>query len=260
MFTKIEQRATSNEPNYVSNLPITRLIINGQVLEYYDDKYFVNGVNSIEEADARELFFKTKELFDKAGIKFALIYGSLLGAVREKGLIKGDQDMDICICDEEQLRSNLISFQDSGLKLCRVSPGKSYTFQINPRGYIDVYIMRDLQGLRKLLWGKNCLSMCGCVTPRKFFQGWDKIEFLGKECLCPANPEKFLEWCYGSDWKIPRNSKGRYEVKTARFYTILTEFPVRIIRFIFNKKYRETVLKWRKASGRFPFNIMPFKS
>ena len=91
--------------------------INGQILEYQDIFTPVTTISAIEESDAIKLFRKTKELFDEAGIKFAVVFGSLLGAVRENGhAIKGDQDIDICVWEEDKLRDNLVQFQKKGLK------------------------------------------------------------------------------------------------------------------------------------------------
>ena len=194
------------------------LEINGQVLEY-DDIFTPVAINgAVEEKDALILFRKTKELFDEAGIKFALVFGTLLGAVREHGhIMKGDQDMDICVWDEEKLRNNLVSLQQKGLKVCRAWPGLLYSFRIDDSCYIDVYILRKFKGLKRFPWSLYCLSLSGATTPRKFFSGWTEIEFEGEKCLCPGNPERLLEFWYGSDWRIPQDKKGIYNVRAVEF-------------------------------------------
>lgn len=150
---------------------LTRVEINGQILEYEEKTNF--GESMLKENDARALFHKMKELFDRAGIKFSLGYGSLLGAVRGDGIIKGDEDIDIFAWDEEKLRSNLISFQKDGFKICRITPGKLYSFVADENTcYIDVYIMRLLRGWWELPWRFYCIAICGQETPRKFFGEW----------------------------------------------------------------------------------------
>lgn len=252
------KQPTANSHNYVHKLPyeITRIEINGQTLEYEDEVQSLNYDNiwPIDEDDARVLFHKTKELFDRAGLKFSLTFGSLLGAVRDKGLIKGDEDVDIFVWDEEKLRNNLISFQKDGLKVCRICPGALYSFRVDPSCYIDVYILRELKGWKTFPWRLYCVSLCGNETPRKFFKEWSEIEFLGEKVLCPANPEKLLEFWFGSDWRIPQNKKGTYRVKSAQVYRLFLMRIRRIgnaLKFLVNKEYRQKILKRKKETGSF---------
>ena len=254
-------RAKSQEPraksqNSVLPLPykITRLEINGQVLEYEDeiDSITYDNIGAINEEDARELFHKTKILFDEAGIKFSLVFGSLLGAVRDKGLIKGDEDMDIFVMDEDQLRSNLINFQREGLKVCRIFPGLLYSFRINSSCYIDVYIMCELRGWKSLPWRLYCVSLCGYETPRRFFSGWTEIDFLGEKVICPEKPERLLAFWYGSNWRIPvRGHKFIYRVKSAHYAHIALSYLKKIAKLLFSSTCRQKILQRKRETGSF---------
>ncbi|MBQ3403650.1 MAG: LicD family protein [Synergistaceae bacterium] len=238
---------------------MTRITINGQTLEYEDEikSIIYKNIKPITESEARSLIHKTKELFDRAGIKFSLSFGSLLGAIRDKGLIKGDEDIDIFVMDEEKLRSNLISLQEDGLKVCRICPGLLYSFRINPTCYIDVYILRELMGLPRFLWGWYCVSLAGNETPRKFFTGFQEIEFLGEKVMCPENPERLLEFWYGPDWRIPvRGHSFIYRVKSAHYYhKIMSMPPIRMMKntakFILSRSYRQKILQRKKETGSF---------
>ena len=194
-----------------------KTVINGQTLEYQDIFSPVVNIVEVKPEDAVDLFRKTKQLFDEAGIQFALTFGSLLGAVREGGLIKGDEDVDLCIWDEDKLLNNIIPLYQKGLKVCRMDRGYLYSFKMDDRCYIDVYILRKFRGLKRFPWSLYCLSINGCAVPKKFFTGWQEIEFAGEKCLCPEHPERLLEFWYGSDWRIPQNKKGIYNVRPVEF-------------------------------------------
>lgn len=222
--------------------------INGQVIEYEDIFIPSLRITAIEEDDARELFHKTKELFDEAGIKFSLIFGSLLGAVREGKSIKGDEDIDICVWDEKYLRDNLFSLNEKGLKLCRVIPERVYSFRLNMSCYIDVYIISELRGIMSLPWRWYCVGIMGLETPRRFLSGWSEIEFFGEKCTCPEKPERLLKFWYGSDWRIPSDRKGRYRVASAYYFH---EIPSKILRLIFDRGYRKRVFARKKLTGSF---------
>ena len=224
-----------------------------QILEYGDSDEGIRYFGGIEEDDARILFHKLKELFDEAGIQFSLVYGSLLGAVRNGTVIPGDGDMDIYIWDEEKLRAHIVDFHNRGLKLCRCSPGVLYTFMVGPECRIDVYVYGELKGILSLPWRRSCIGIMGNETPRKFFTGYREIEFLGEKVLCPENPERLLEFWYGPDWRIPQDKKGTYKVRSAEILRPdRLEFirrAAKILKFIFVREYRTSILLRKKKTG-----------
>ena len=236
-----------------SEKQIITININGQILQYEHEELTYDNITPIKESDARELFHVVKTLFDEVGIKFALCFGTLLGAVRENGhLIKGDEDMDIFVCDEEKLRNNLIWLYEKGLKVCKIYPGVLYSFRINYKCYIDVYIKREINGIS--IWRLYCLSLSSHEMPRKFFKEYSEIEFLGEKCLCPKDPEKLLEFWYGSNWRIPvRGHKFIYRVKSAHYYHLYVKPKIdrikNIFKFIFNNEYRQKILQRKKETG-----------
>ena len=214
--------------------------------------------------DLCRLFIKTKELFDREGVKFSLTYGSLLGAVREGSPIKGDNDVDTMVWDEDFLISKLPIFQREGLMVFRIQPGTLYSFTLDKSCFIDVYILRELTGIRKMFWGKSCVSLSQNETPRSLFTGWSEIEFMGEKITCPESPEKCLEFWYGSDWRIPQDKKGTYLVKSADYYNKFTSLFYRkpyllsvrirnlftkIYKLLTNKDYRQKLLQRKRETG-----------
>lgn len=195
----------------------TTLYIQGQPFVYnneIDDITYQTNV-PISKEDALELLHITDKLFYSIGLKYWLIYGTLLGAVRHHGLIPGDDDVDIYVDNEALLYNNLPFLNEHGYRLARYSKGRIYSFRINDRCYIDVYILRPL---KHSLWGLYCWALYDCAKPKKLFQGTEYIEFLGEKFPCPMHPEAFLESQYGKDWKIPQASKGHDEIFTRRIW------------------------------------------
>ena len=139
------------------------IMIQGKTFVYNDElsdiKY--DNMEAITEEQARNLILKTKEVFGKVGLDFYLNVGTLLGAVREHGLIKGDEDVDVFIDDEDKLFNNLPFFQDNGLYLCRMIRRQIYSFKIGDNSFIDVYILGPL-GFS--IWTPWCYRLCTCVT------------------------------------------------------------------------------------------------
>lgn len=165
--------------------------------------------------DGKQTLELAKRLLDNIGLKLYLAFGTLLGAVREQSIIKGDADVDTYVTEEEKLVSAIPYLHQNGLRLCRVVKGSMYSFRANERSYIDIYILRPL---RFSIWSFYCLALNSNITPKKFFKETQQIYFLGMQFSCPAEPENLLEFWYGKDWRIPQSKKGHYEVKTAEIW------------------------------------------
>ena len=60
------------------------------------------GVKKIDVPKAKENLLLLNKLAKENNFKFVLFFGSLLGAVREKGLIKHDEDIDVIILSEDK--------------------------------------------------------------------------------------------------------------------------------------------------------------
>lgn len=209
------------------------IISNGRPFTYDDEIEDITyeNISAISKEDARALITTTKQCFDKIGLTFYLAWGTLLGAIREKGLIPGDEDVDVYVTDERKLYNSLQTLYDNGLKVCRIQKGHLYSFKTNSNAYIDIYIVRPS---RFAIWSPWCVELKGYVTPKKYFKGEQEIDFLGVSCKCVANPEALLEFWYGKTWRIPiRGHNGKApEIRIAHYWHWLEDSIKRIIKFI----------------------------
>ena len=92
--------------------------------DIYLEKPFPAGINNtrcLNQDDAKSLLLDVKEVFDKNGMEFFLVFGTLLGAYRENNFIKHDTDIDIAVIGDgaEDAIDELIKngrFSDKNIK------------------------------------------------------------------------------------------------------------------------------------------------
>ena len=178
------------------------ILVKGKPFTYNDegDEMTYDTVSPISVEDAEKLLAKTKELFDKCGIRFCLAFGTLLGAVRDGSIIKGDEDVDIFVESEEDLWNSLPFLDENGLRICRIEEKYVYSFHVDNKSYIDVYLKAKLPFS---IWSLWCDSLLGRAVPRRYLKKYDHMNFLGVDCLVPHKPERILEFWYGKTWRIP---------------------------------------------------------
>lgn len=221
------------------------IIIQGKPFTYNDESMDINyeSTGAITEESARQLMLLTQRLFHNIGLEVYLNFGTLLGAVREGGLIKGDSDVDVYIDDEQTMYNNLQYLSDNGLKLCRMVKCECYSFKAEQgtTAYIDVYIKRPCG--RFSIWAHSNCMLHRNVTPKKFFNnGTQDVDFLGIKCKCVKNPENLLAFWYGETWRTPIKSHEVfiYEIPAAHF---VHTFPKRFAKFIIGYKYWKPLVK-----------------
>lgn len=221
------------------------IIIKGKPFVYNDESKDINYDNTapMTEESARELIILTQKLFLEIGLQVGLAFGTLLGAVREGGLIKGDLDVDVYVDDEQTMYDNLQYLSDHGLKLCRLYRHECYSFkaEVSTMAYIDVYIKRPCGRFSVWQFG-NCIFHHN-VTPKKYFEnGMQDITFMGVPCKCVKNPEQLLEFWYGKTWRIPISSQGEYHCEIPLAHFVHT-FPKRFLKAIIGYKYWKPLAK-----------------
>lgn len=179
---------------------------------------------------AKELLLMVKSVFDENNLPFFLAFGTLLGAIRDDNFIKGDEDIDVGIKDEEKLISIIPELYKKDVRLCRVLKSGVYSFMYKQGCYIDVYIARPFKFSLFALW---CVNFAGYATPRSFFKEREFIDFLGEKFPSPKNPIKILRFWYGETWNIPVSGHSyTYEIRLAFLYKKIRRWLAKSVKFI----------------------------
>lgn len=184
----------------------------------FDEVEFFNGMQIIDREKSRDNLLELKKILDFKRIEFGLIYGTLLGAVRENNFIAHDQDTDIFMLQEAKALfiDSLFYLREHGFELARND--KNLMTIIRDGEYIDIYFFK-----RSLLfYRKNDRQ----YVIKEHLEKIEKINFFNEEFRVPYNHILFLEKHYGYDWRIPMQNKP---AKSTYFIGKYKEFIKKLI-------------------------------
>ena len=146
---------------------------------------------------------EVKQILDGLGVVFILGSGTCLGAIRDKGLIPWDDDVDLVSVigvnglAEESIDGALGAFRDSGYYV-RENYGTTAISHsiIKENGRVDwscTYIIDD-----------TLYTYPGIPLPANLFTQPKEIEFLGERFFVPNPPEEYLRLKYGAEGMVPK--------------------------------------------------------
>ena len=160
---------------------------------------------------ARKDLLRVKKALDEAGIRFFLMFGTLLGAVRDKDLILWDKDIDLGIFYEDSYKLE---------KAEKILEKHGIFMEGKRRRRIDTPIEKFVL-FGKSVWGIEFMTMYligdtywhidssdwrgAKLMPykREWLDNLEEIDFLGQKFLIPSSPKEVLKSFYGSKWIIP---------------------------------------------------------
>jgi len=101
-----------------------------------------HGMGQIDKDIAFANLLTAKQILEDNGIRFGLMFGTLLGAVRDGDFIDWDEDIDIYLLEEQRkdFHNVLQLFRNRGLELVRAD-GDLYSVMRDGQ-YIDFYFFR----------------------------------------------------------------------------------------------------------------------
>lgn len=185
----------------------------------YKFQVIYEGVKVLDKTIAKENLLLFKQIADKAGLRFGLAYGTLLGAIREHDFIAHDEDTDLFIMKEdiEAFKNMLWDLLDAGFSIMRFDRRNSLCSITRKGEYIDIYIFKDI-----------CEGICeinGECTMKKFLTNLKEIPFQGAMFMGPAEAEDYCLLEYGENWSTPIAMKpydmGWYQKKKSQLYWLL---------------------------------------
>ena len=157
-----------------------------------------------------ELYARVREvLAAEHGIDVFLIYGTLLGAVRDGGPIGHDDDFDAAyVSSHHDGAAAAAELEQIGLTLVRHGFGVEgmpthlhVTDPADPSHRIDLFhLFFDKKQRLAFPFGVAGTSTYGVEE----WQGLRSSRFLDHDVLTPADAERLLAHIYGDDWKRPR--------------------------------------------------------
>jgi len=196
-------------------------------------------IRSHDELKIRKYeFLEICEILDNLEIKYFLLGGVLLGAIRNNDFIPWDWDVEICVYSNEVINKvdDLLSIiNHSNFSLIKYNK-KLSTFKIDLSGKLPNTVTKyTIMGWnhdkdKKIFW-RNTLKI-----PDHFLNNMAKIELFNKFHFAPYPPKEYLTHQYG-DWKKPLQTSNKYQYLTKKYYgrNIFRDFLKKILNFI--KKY-----------------------
>jgi len=149
--------------------------------------------------ECKEILEKVGKILDESNITYFLVYGTCLGAIRDKGFIKDDTDIDIGIYAEDVSKLRNIDFgvplrwfeSERKLRVAR------YLFKT----FLDISPFYKISGDWYFLKEYRDGKFLGKKFPAKYFDKLDEIEMYGKKYKVPTDTEDYLTYLYTEKWR-----------------------------------------------------------
>jgi phosphorylcholine metabolism protein LicD len=173
--------------------------INGEQF-FYEEIALYHGRKQINREIAKENLELFNSIIEKTNIKYGLIFGTLLGAIRENNFIEHDEDTDLFLLSEykEDFLKLLKQFKKIGLEVIRYE--SDLISLMRKDEYIDVY---TFQKKRIWLFKEVRFFEKKYQIDAKHLENTKILNFIGINIPVPNESEKFLKKIYGSNWRTP---------------------------------------------------------
>lgn len=153
-----------------------------------------------------EVMKKGCDILNKLGIKYCISFGTLLGIYRDNCLIPHDTDLDIEAVHPVNAKKIEKAFIKNGFKLgCKVvalGVIQKLAFYTEDEVVFDIEFYQQIGNFVYCFHEKNLYFKFSAEHYEKF----DQYLFLDYMVHIPHDPERWLEYTYGKNWRIPKTS------------------------------------------------------
>ena len=141
-----------------------------------------------------------RDILAEKNIRCFLHYGTLLGAIREKGFIPHDDDADVGVFgdDFDSVIGLLPVFLENGFVFNSQRNGRLLQF-VRKGEQVDIFFAYERFTLAGRKWA---IDERATIAPG-YLDRLGTIDFLGHQFLIPSNPEGLMRNLYGKTWRIP---------------------------------------------------------
>lgn len=196
--------------------------ISKRLYSYLVEKRSVKGRNLVFKNNAIEVLKEFTDCLDQNQVEYTLAFGSLLGAIREKGFIKHDLDIDVTIWYENNELFIKSCLNNSGFRMIHsfsVDNGASALEETYEKNGVTIDIFYLYDAVNQLPyccdfvkfpdsvdWTMS-LFKHGGLLPRRIELPWTKERirtvFETLYLYIPQNAQELLEKRYGPDYMTP---------------------------------------------------------
>lgn len=191
-------------------------IVNGEITMHkvypFEDRIKRRGTEHMDTAVSMRNLLDVIDVCKKLNLSTWLMYGTLLGMVRDKSLIPYDRDTDLGVfeLDVDKLMSVIKELQRIGFELIRTEPSVATVMRNDE--YLDFYLFRDCGGFY------SCEER-GIYTKidKSHLSRLPSYTVNGSTFSVPSHCYKLFEEWYGVDWNTPIEDKWALKDKEPNY-------------------------------------------